>query len=77
MIRIVVAYARGGKTYKLKSEIVHKYCGNGVSSREIYVIERQDYNEYSDVFNHDFIHAFKPSDDISFLQEKRDCDIYM
>lgn len=77
MIRILVAYAGNGKTYKLKSEIVHKYYGNGVSSKEIYVIEPQEYNEYSDVFNRDFVHVFKPSDDISFYKKKRDCDIYV
>lgn len=71
-VRIIIAVAGGGKTYKIQNEIVRD-----VTSREIYVIEREEYFEYSNVFNEKYVHVLKPSSDIAFLEQKKNCDIYI
>lgn len=77
MVKVLIAYSGGGKTSKIKTEIINKYYGEDDSSRDVYIIEREDYPEYSRVFNMDFFHILKPSSDMSFLDEISNCDIYV
>lgn len=73
MIRVIIAQSGGGKTYKLKHEIINR----DDYSRPIYVIERGTYKEYSKIFNNKIIKIFEPSDDLSLLKEVKGSNIYI
>lgn len=77
MVTVLIAYSGGGKTHKIKEELVNRYSGHGVKQREAYAIEREDSDDYSGFFNENYLHVLKPSSDISFLNEKKDCDIFV
>lgn len=47
MVRILIANVGSGKTLQIKHDIAGKCYG---SKRETYIIEREDYSEYSDIF---------------------------
>lgn len=75
MIRVLIAYSGGGKSHKIRNEIINKY--KSYMFRKIYVIELKEYSEYSDVFNKKFVQVFKPDSDFSFLKNEKNCSIYI
>lgn len=77
MVRILIGYSGGGKTYKLKEEIAHKEFGGITNAKEIYIIEREEHQEYSNIFGSKYIHVLKPSSDISFLSNIENSEIYV
>jgi len=74
MVRILIANAGSGKTLQMKRDIAGKCYG---SKRETYIIEREDYPEYSDIFNGKSVHVLNSRSDISFMQEITNCNIYV
>lgn len=77
MVRILIGYSGSGKTYKLKEEIAHKEFGGITNAKEIYIIEREEHQEYSNIFGGKYIHVLKPSSDISFLSNIENSEIYV
>jgi len=77
MVKVLIAYSGGGKTAKIKTDIINHYYGDDEIGRDVYIIEREDYSEYSRVFNLDYFKIIKPSSDMSFFDDVRDSDIYI
>lgn len=82
MVRVLIGMSGSGKTYRLKEELVHKYKG-GVKLKDICVIERKEYDEYSHIFHPDYVKVIKPDSSIvdSLLDARNmhiiiDCECY-
>ena len=72
MLRLLIAYSGGGKTYRLKKEI----ASTDIKYTKVYVFERECYGEYSKMFNSSFVHILNENMDISFLKDE-ECNIYV
>lgn len=77
-VRLLIAMSGGGKTYKLKNEIVHELSRNEgiVNPRDFYVVEREEYHEY-EIFNEKYVKVLTPSSDVSFLKDVKNSKIYI
>lgn len=77
MVRVLIGMSGSGKTYHIQKEILRMHMNFAVTGeRDICVIERKDYNEYSHVFHPDFVSIYKPDDSmIDLLLDAKNTDI--
>lgn len=89
MVTVLIGASGSGKTFLLKKELVRKesickpFIGKDFKLKDICVIERPQFNEYSHLFHPDYIKVIKPdSDAVNSLLDAKDmniiidCDFY-
>lgn len=74
MVKLIYGIAGSGKTDLLKTSLMrNEYL---YSQKKVYVIERNDYNEYSKIFNPQYITIIKPnSPQVNELIDAKDAEI--
>ena len=77
MVRLLIGISGSGKTYYIQERILCGHMGYlATNAKNIYVVERKEYNEYSHLFHPDYVHVYKSDDDeVETLQDVKNADI--
>ena len=59
MLRVLIGISGSGKTYLIQEELIRRHMEFTYNDRNVCVVERKEYSEYSHLFSPDFVSVYK------------------